>query len=314
MNKKILEVSGLRKSYGSYEAVKGLNFSLDTGSLFAFLGQNGAGKSTTIKVILGLLKADSGRIDYDCPAEFRRQIGVVFQDNVFDEALTVEENLLLYGRLYLGKAQAVKTRYREIARLLDVEAFAKQRFASLSGGQKRKAEIARALFNSPRLLFLDEPTTGLDPKTRTEVWRILHELQKQSGMTVFLTTHYMEETADADKVVIIHQGRKVCEGSPAELKAEYSHDKLLLTPADPEHLETQLTGRSLEFTKTADSYAVKMTGAAASIELLYTLKDNLRFYEAVKGSMDDVFLNAVGENLGAVAPAGATVHSSPAII
>ena len=298
---KILEINGLHKNFGTVEAVKGIDFYIDTGSLFAFLGQNGAGKSTTINIILGLLKSDKGNIDYSSFGSFeafKQNIGVVFQNNVFDDNLSVRENLLLYGELYLKNAKTVRTRFAEICELLSLEEYAEQRFKTLSGGQKRKAEIARALFNSPRVLFLDEPTTGLDPKTRAEVWNVLHKIRHESGMTIFLTTHYMEETSDADKVVIIHKGQSVCEGSPAELKAKYSHDKLLITPSNAKTLERDLSTRGFEFEKITDTYKVKIQSAAQSIDLLYALKDNVRYYESVKGSMDDVFLNAVGEEIG----------------
>ena len=297
----ILSVSRMRKRFGSVEAVRGVDFSIEAGSLFAFLGQNGAGKSTTIHMILGLLKPDEGVIDYGAFGgfdAFKRDIGVVFQNNVFDDHLTMKENLMLYGQLYLRDAGKVKTRYREICHLLALDGFDGQRFRTLSGGQKRKAEIARALFNQPRLLFLDEPTTGLDPKTRAEVWGRLDELRRESGMTIFLTTHYMEETAEADQVVIIHKGQLVCQGSPAELKAQYSRDTLRITPHDAPALEAQLAERGFALEKNGDTYAVPTRDAAQSIGLLYALKDNVRFYEAIKGSMDDVFLNAVGEDLG----------------
>ena len=298
---KIIEVNGLRKSYGNVEAVKGVDFFVETGSLFAFLGQNGAGKSTTINVILGLLNPDRGNIDYGAFGSFeafKQNIGVVFQNNVFDDHLTVEENLLLYGQLYLQNAKAVKTRYAEICDMLSLHEYAKKRFRTLSGGQKRKAEIARALFNTPQMLFLDEPTTGLDPKTRAEVWGVLREIQRQSGLTIFLTTHYMEETADANKVVIIHKGQCVCQGSPAELKAKYSHDRLLITPHDAQALERKLTEGGFAFERINDTYSAEMQSASESIELLYAMKGNVRYYEAAKGSMDDVFLNAVGEDIG----------------
>ena len=297
----IIEVNNLHKSFGDVEAVKGVDFQVEQGSLFAFLGQNGAGKSTTINVILGLLKPDGGNIDYSAFGDFegfKQNIGVVFQNNVFDDFLSVEENLLLYGQLYLRDAKVVRRRYAEICELLSLGEYAQKRFRTLSGGQKRKAEIARALFNTPRMLFLDEPTTGLDPKTRAEMWGTLRNLQREGGMTIFLTTHYMEETADADKVVIIHRGQRVCEGSPAELKAEYSYDRLLITPNDAQALEESLRKLGFEFERTTDTYAVGMRSAGESIGLLYAIKDNVRFYEAVKGSMDDVFLNAVGEDLG----------------
>jgi len=298
---KIIEINNLHKSFGNVEAVNGIDFYVEAGSLFAFLGQNGAGKSTTINVILGLLKLDRGNVDYEAFGSFeafKQSIGVVFQNNVFDDNLSVEENLLLYGELYMRNAKAAKKRFSEICDLFSLEKYSKQRFKTLSGGQKRKAEIARALFNTPRMLFLDEPTTGLDPKTRAEVWDILNAIRHKSGMTIFLTTHYMEETSNADKVVIIHKGQHVCEGSPAELKAKYSHDKLCITPHNPQVLEKHLSECGFDFKKVTDTYIVKMQGAAKSIELLYTLKDNIRFFESIKGSMDDVFLNAVGENIG----------------
>ena len=298
---KIIEVNNLHKSFGNVEAVKGVDFCIETGSLFAFLGQNGAGKSTTINMILGLLNPDAGNVDYSAFGsfeDFKQGIGVVFQNNVFDDNLSVRENLLLYGELYLRNAKTVKTRFAEICELLSLDEFANQRFKTLSGGQKRKAEIARALFNTPRMLFLDEPTTGLDPQTRADVWNVLHEIQKSSNMTIFLTTHYMEETSDADKVIIIHKGQRICEGSPAELKAKYSDDKLLITPHDDETLERDLSERGFKFEKVSDTYTIIMHSAAKSIELLYALKDNVRHYESVKGTMDDVFLNAVGEDIG----------------
>ncbi|MDR1565556.1 MAG: ABC transporter ATP-binding protein [Oscillospiraceae bacterium] len=300
MPNKILEINNLTKSFNGVKAVDKLSLCVEEGTLFAFLGQNGAGKSTTINVILGLLKAESGTISYGGSKDFstfKPQIGVVFQNNVFDENLSVEENLLLYGQLYLNNSKLVKRRYAEILELMQLKEYAKKRFKLLSGGQKRKAELARALFNEPRLLFLDEPTTGLDPKTRAEVWSIIHELRRRTGMTVFLTTHYMEETADADSVVIIHKGKKVTQGSPAELKAAYSHDKLRLTPVNAELLEAWLKEHSLPFEKTADTYSLVMENAESAIALLYELRQNIRFFEAIQGTMDDVFLNAVGESL-----------------
>ncbi|MDR1093691.1 MAG: ABC transporter ATP-binding protein [Clostridiales bacterium] len=298
----ILEVERLSKAFGGKPAVDGLGFSVPRGGLFAFLGQNGAGKSTTINMLIGLLKKDGGTVLYDGSpdlAAFKSQIGAVFQNNVFDGLLTVGENLSLYGSLYLRDPKAVKARRAEIVSLLSLGGLLKKRFATLSGGQKRKAEIARALFASPRLLFLDEPTTGLDPKTRAEVWQILRAARRETGMTVFLTTHYMEEAADADSVVIIHKGKKACEGSPADLKARYSSDRLLIAPENPERLERALNDKRLPFEKTADAYTVRVGDARRSIDLLHSLRDNIRFYEVKKGTMDDVFLNAVGEGLGA---------------
>ncbi|MCL2343916.1 MAG: ABC transporter ATP-binding protein [Firmicutes bacterium] len=299
--KTVIDVSNLSKSFGANKAVDNLSFSVPEGSLFAFLGQNGAGKSTTINMLIGLLQRDGGDVRYgageDFPA-FRQKIGVVFQDNVFDALLTVTENLELYAALTLEGGATVKTRPAELISLLDMGDYAKNRVKNLSGGQKRKAEIARALLCAPKVLFLDEPTTGLDPRTRAEVWNILRDIRQKTGMTVFLTTHYMEEAAGADRVVIIHRGKLLAEGSPAELKARYSQDRLLITPRDAAALEKGLNQRDLGFQKVADTYAVPIDDTEASIELLNALKANILFFEAQRGSMDDVFLNAVGERIG----------------
>ena len=283
MTKTILEVKNLSKSYGPVKAVDDLSFSVPAGSLFAFLGQNGAGKSTTINVLIGLLAKDSGEIVYGdggTYADFKDKIGTVFQDNILDENLTVAENMRLFGVLYIKDKATIERRFEKIVSLLSMEGFLKQRVKTLSGGQRRKAEIARALWCRPEILFLDEPTTGLDPKTRMQVWEVVNNLRKNGGMTVFLTTHYMEETADADEVVIIHKGRKAAQGSPAELKAQYSTDRLLITPNE------------------GAAYTKDVVSTEEAIDYLHHNRNNIRFFESQKGTMDDVFLNAVGERLG----------------
>lgn len=296
----VISVENLSKSFGSLKAVDNLSFSVPKGSLFAFLGQNGAGKSTTINMLVGLLEKDSGTILYNGNGNtsFKEKIGVVFQNNIFDELLSAEENLLLYGALYMADKKAVKTRYNEIIALLSMEDFAKKRVKTLSGGQKRKAEIARALFISPEVLFLDEPTTGLDPKTRAEVWDILNSVRKSTNMTLFLTTHYMEEAANADRVVIIHRGKKVSEGSPAELKSKYSSDRLIITPNDSEQFEKTLQNAGYSFEKAAENFILHTGDTAKTIEFLSLFKNEIRYFEVKKGTMDDVFLNATGERIG----------------
>ena len=294
----IIEVRNLKKVFDAKTVVDGVTFAVRKRSFFAFLGQNGAGKTTTINMIIGLLSRDGGEIIYDGSpdfAAFKDKIGVVFQHNISDDLLTVEENLRVYGALYIKSSAKLKERMAEVMELLSLEEFARQRFKTLSGGQKRKVEIARALFMSPEILFLDEPTTGLDPKTRADIWRIINTLKNDKGMTIFLTTHYMEETAAADYVNIIEKGKVVTAGSPAELKARYAFDRLLITPKDAVALEKQLEEEKIKWQKTADTYTVRLGGAADSIELLGRLKENIRFYEAINGSMDDVFLNVVGE-------------------
>jgi multidrug/hemolysin transport system ATP-binding protein len=289
----ILQVTHLTKAFGGVKAVDDVSFSVKKGEFFAFLGQNGAGKTTTINVIIGLQKADGGEvtcIDKD-------KIGIVFQNNILDDSLTVEENILTYGQLYVKNKKDAKRRAAELITLFDLTDFKKKFYKTLSGGQKRKVEVAAALFNEPTLLFLDEPTTGLDPKTRKDVWAILHNIQRANSLTIFLTTHYMEETTNADNVVIIHKGKISCSGTPAELKTKYTNDCLLITPADAKKFESQLKSKKLDYKKVADTYKIKIADTKTSIQLLYECKDNIKFYEAVKGTMDDVFLNVVGENL-----------------
>ena len=296
----IIDVKNLKKSFGGKVAVNGITFSVEKGSLFAFLGQNGAGKTTTINMIIGLVPSDDGEVLYDGSPDFsayKSKIGVVFQNNILDGLLTVEENLITHGTLYLNSVKKAKERLAEVAGLLSLNGFLKQRFSTLSGGQKRKAEIARALFMSPEILFLDEPTTGLDPKTRTEVWQVINKLKDQQGMTIFLTTHYMEETVWADFVAVIDSGSIVATGSPGELKSKYTHDRLHITPFNEKLMERQLEKLSYKSKKVADVYIVEVADAASSIELLGKLKENIRFYEMIKGSMDDVFLKVVGSAL-----------------
>ncbi|RJX27405.1 MAG: ABC transporter ATP-binding protein, partial [Acholeplasma sp.] len=231
----IVRVENLVKSYGEIKAVNDISFKVKRGSLFAFLGPNGAGKSTTINVMTTLLDKDSGQVFLNEQTEdeyFRNKIGVVFQGNVLDEDLTVKENLIYRGALYLKDKAAVKARYDELAKYLNLYEFENQRYKTLSGGQKRRTEIARALFSNPEILLLDEPTTGLDPETRQIVWKVIEDLKKNHGMTIFLTTHYMEEAANADHVVIINKGKIVAEGTPAQLKDEYSYDRLKIVAKD----------------------------------------------------------------------------------
>ncbi len=293
----ILRVENLTKNFGTLRAVDGLNFSVESGKLFAFLGQNGAGKSTTINMLIGTLKHDGGTIVYDGDKsfkEFKDKIGVVFQNNIFDDMLSVEENIKLFGRLYSSRKEDIKARYEELASLFEFKSFEKKKFKNLSGGQKRRVEIARALFNTPEILFLDEPTTGLDPKTRIDVWKIINKIRKETGMTVFLTTHYMEETADADEVVIIHKGQKIAEGSPAELKEKYSCDKIRIVPKAKTRFEKLIKGMS--FNKVSDYYEFLSKDPLEEVALLERFKSEIKYFEVLRGSMDDVFLNAIGDD------------------
>lgn len=292
----ILSVKNLSKSFGELKAVDNLSFSVKKGTLLAFLGENGAGKSTTINMLIGTLNQDDGEIVYGegkTLKQYKDKIGVVFQNNIFDDMLTVEENMKLFGTLYSDKNEKIKNLYEELADVFKFKEFEKKKFKDLSGGQKRRVEIARALFNTPEILFLDEPTTGLDPKTRIDVWKIINQIRHSTNMTVFLTTHYMEETSDADEVIIIDSGHKIAEGSPAELKEKFSCDKIKIVPKNPEKFEKLV--KDIKFKKIADQYEFLFKKTNKEIEFLEKFKKDIKFFEVYRGSMDDVFLNAVSK-------------------
>jgi multidrug/hemolysin transport system ATP-binding protein len=293
----IVRVENLVKSYGEIKAVNDISFKVKRGSLFAFLGPNGAGKSTTINVMTTLLDKDSGQVFLNEQTEdeyFRNKIGVVFQGNVLDEDLTVKENLIYRGALYLKDKAAVKARYDELAKYLNLYEFENQRYKTLSGGQKRRTEIARALFSNPEILLLDEPTTGLDPETRQIVWKVIEDLKKNHGMTIFLTTHYMEEAANADHVVIINKGKIVAEGTPAQLKDEYSYDRLKIVAKDKKIMIETLEKLNKSYEKIADQFIMIVSDSEEAIELINQLRANIAQFEMVKGTMDDVFIQVIG--------------------
>lgn len=295
---KILEVNNLHKKYGELTAVNNISFYVRKGELYAFLGQNGAGKSTTIRMIITLLEKDGGKVLLNGKTDenyIRNHIGVVFQDNVLDGALTVKENLLNRGALYLSSKKEVLDRYEILAEKLNLIEIENQRFKTLSGGQKRRVEIARALFSNPELLILDEPTTGLDPETRQVIWRVINDLRKHDGITVFLTTHYMEEAANADHIVVIHKGNIVVHGSPSELKDKYSKDYFRVVPKDKVLLINYLDKQKRVYELIADQYYIEIKDTQDTLDLITDIKENIKTFEVVKGTLDDVFVNVVGE-------------------
>lgn len=230
----IIQINHLSKSFGSVKAVQDLSFRVKEGELFAFLGINGAGKSTTINIMCGQLSKDSGSVlidehDLDKDIDFvKRELGVVFQSSVLDSALSVYDNLESRAALYGITGIEFKKRLAELAKILDFEDLLKRTVGKLSGGQRRRIDIARALFHKPKILILDEPTTGLDPQTRRTLWNVISSFRKNENMTVFLTTHYMEEAAEADYVVIIDDGKISAEGTPLELKNIYTGDYITI--------------------------------------------------------------------------------------
>ena len=275
----LIEVRNLVKTYGEIQAVKGISFTVAEGSLFSFLGTNGAGKSTTINILTTLLKQTSGVATiggYDVrkhPDKVRNLIGVVFQDSIMDKNLTVEENLMVRGSFYGLSEVKLTESVTKVIQLTKSHDFSQQRYGTLSGGQRRRVDIARALIHTPKILFLDEPTTGLDPKTRQDIWKLIRHLQKEKGMTVFLTTHYMEEAAESDHIVVIHKGEIRAEGTPAALKEKYCSDALKITTKNGERKVYQIA-------KTTDA-----------LPIIDKQRSEIAHVEIISGTLDDVFLN-----------------------
>lgn len=295
----IIEISSLSKRFGEVQAVNDLSFRVKEGELFAFLGINGAGKSTTINIMCGQLSKDSGTvqisgIDPDSdPDSVKRNLGVVFQNSVLDKELSVQDNLQSRAALYGIRGKAFRERLAELAGLLEFDDLLKRTVGKLSGGQRRRIDIARALIHRPKILILDEPTTGLDPQTRSTLWQVIGDLRKNEGMTVFLTTHYMEEAADADYVVILDSGMIAAEGTPLELKNTYTGDFITVYGAE----ESQIMQLGAPYDTIRDAYRVSVPNTAAATELILKYPDIFRDYEITKGKMDDVFLAVTGKKL-----------------
>ena len=297
--KNLIEISHLVKSFGDVKAVQDLSYRVKSGELFAFLGINGAGKSTTINIMCGQLPKDGGKvlingIDIDSdPNGIKQSLGVVFQNSVLDKDLSVQDNLQSRAALYGIKGKEFKERLLELAELLEFKDLLKRTVGKLSGGQRRRIDIARALLHNPKILILDEPTTGLDPQTRSMLWRVIEELRKKDGMTVFLTTHYMEEAADADYVVILDGGKIAAEGTPLELKNTYTGDFITLYGV----ADTSVKKLGLPYDLIRDTCRVSVPNTAAATELIIKYPEIFKDYEITKGKMDDVFLSVTGKKL-----------------
>ncbi|MBE6999659.1 MAG: ABC transporter ATP-binding protein [Ruminococcaceae bacterium] len=295
----IIEIEHLQKAFGNVRAVDDLSFKVAQGELFAFLGVNGAGKSTTINIICGSLRKDGGQViidgtdlDHNTDA-VKRELGVVFQNSLLDKALSVRDNLESRAALYGITGAAFKAKLLELAKLLDFEELLARPVGKLSGGQHRRIDIARALLHDPKILILDEPTTGLDPQTRKLLWNVIAMLRRQRGMTVFLTTHYMEEAADADQVVILERGRIVAEGTPLELKNRYTGDFVTLYGVE----ESAVKSLGVSYEKLPEAIRLALPNTAAATGLILEHPELFSDYEITKGKMDDVFLAVTGRSL-----------------
>ena len=295
----IISIEHLNKHFGEVKAVQDLSFCVKTGELFAFLGINGAGKSTTINIICGQLSKNSGHVEIDGADldhdtdRIKRDLGVVFQNSVLDAALSVYDNLESRAALYGILGQDFKKRLSELSALLGFEDLLKRPVGKLSGGQRRRIDIARALLHKPKILILDEPTTGLDPQTRKTIWNIIDRLRSQESLTVFLTTHYMEEAAEADYVVIIDSGKIVAKGTPLQLKNTYTGDFITLYGISKAAVKTL----GVAYEPLRDAYRLAVPDTAAATALIVKHPEVFKDYEITKGKMDDVFLAVTGKAL-----------------
>ena len=295
----IISIENLKKSFGEIKAVDNISFNVNKGELFAFLGVNGAGKSTTINILCGQLSKDEGKVIIDGisldedKSSLKRKIGVVFQESVLDGPLSVLDNLKSRGALYGLKGKVLDERINELAYLLNLNDLLKRQVNKLSGGQKRRVDIARALIHKPEIIILDEPTTGLDPQTRKNIWNVINNLRKTEGITVFLTTHYMEEATDANYVVILDNGKIATEGTPVDLKNKYTRDSVILYGAD----ENEVKKMGVEYIIQHNSIRFYVENTAKATDLIIKYPHIFKDYEITKGKMDDVFLSATGKAL-----------------
>ncbi|EGP8533017.1 ABC transporter ATP-binding protein [Listeria monocytogenes] len=299
----MIKLTNVVKKFGKIEAVKGINLEVEKGSLFAFLGENGADKSTTLSMICteseptsGEIYIDDEKLTFKNRKLFRQKLGVVFQENVLDDLLTVRENLYNRASLY-GKTKAeITERLALVSSIMGIEDILNRRFEKLSGGQKRRAEIARAIMHDPEILLLDEPTTGLDPKTRVSVWKIIDYLREELGMTVFLTTHYLEEAKDADQLAVIHKGKIIAQGTPTNIRSRFSVDKIFFYDAKVAELQKIMKKANLPFKVSKATMRVDVINQ--DVEILAILNQAAGLYgsfEVIKGNLDDAFISMIKE-------------------
>ena len=296
-----ISINDLTKVYGNYTAVNHISFCVSKGQLIGFLGVNGAGKSTTINMMSTLLHPTSGSISicgYDVQKEskiVREKIGIVYQNNMLDDLLTVRENLICRGIIHGLKKRQAEEKLAELCGIFSLKDLLRKKYRTLSGGQKRRCEIAAALMHTPELLILDEPTTGLDPAARQEVWNMVIGLQEQTGMTVFLTTHYMEEAAKADKIIIINKGKIIAEGMPHELKEKYAYDRLKLYCTAEQKTAVIRKLESVSFTEEHYGICIRLNSTKEVIPLMEHIGTAYNSFEVIQGTLDDVFLDVTKE-------------------
>ena len=286
----ILQAKNISKRYGNHLAVDNIQLQFKRGTFNAILGPNGAGKSTTISMLIGLKQPTQGEIIY----ESGTKIGVVFQTSVLDEMLTVRENLTIRAKQYKGLKP---DRVSDLIGRLGLSAFQKQKYGTLSGGQKRRVDIARALLHGPDLLFLDEPTTGLDIQTRKSIWDLLYQLQREEGMTVVLTTHYLDEADEADQIYIVDHGKVIAQGSALDIKSQYATNILKIRFKERQQIESiKSSGMSVEQQSQLE-YVLRPESEREAIDYLVQVRDKLAHFEFRPGTMDDAFIALTGREV-----------------
>ena len=295
----IIEIRDLYKSYRGQEAVKGVSIAVEKGQFLALLGPNGAGKSSIINILCTSLKADKGSVFVDGlkvgyqDFEIRKRIGVVFQNGVLDDLLTVEENLFTRGRFYGYRGYEMKNRVTDIAKMTGITELLKRPYGKLSGGQKRRCDIARALLHMPKILLLDEPTTGLDPQMRSAIWETVIHIKEQTGMTILLTTHYMEEAAKADEIVIVKDGRVILRDSPDAIKSTYAQDSLVLFSDTTELLRSLLDRRGVRYRMRGEGIEIPLKKTTDALVILEFCRGRFRDFEVLRGNMDNAYLKVI---------------------
>jgi len=295
----IISINNLKKSFKDVQAVNDLSFKVKKGETFAFLGENGAGKSTTINIMCGMLAKDSGTVEIsginidENLDEIKKKIGVVFQESVLDKALTVKDNLQTRASFYGIIGRRFEERLKDLTEMFELKDILNRTLKTLSGGQKRRVDIARALVHNPEILILDEPTTGLDPHTRRRIWEVIYDLKEKKGLTVFLTTHYMEEATEADYVLILEKGKISAQGTPLQLKNAYAKDYVTIYAEN----EQSVQKLNLPYEKIRNGFRLSVDNTAVATELIIKYPEIFKDYEITKGKMDDVFLNVTGRKI-----------------
>ena len=301
MKNEIIRIRNLSKSYGKLQAVKNISLNVYEGELFAFLGPNGAGKSTTINILSTLLEKDAGEIEINQHIlgrnndKIRNDIGIVFQKSFLDDLLTVRENLITRASFYGLENAVITKRINTLSEQLSLHEFIDRPYGKLSGGQRRRADIARALVNHPKVLFLDEPTTGLDPQTRNSIWTYIEDLRIKHKMTIFLTTHYMEEAAKCDRVCVIDHGEILELKTPRELRVQYAPTLMRIKTERLD--ESSLKQFNVPFQRINDGYEIVLKESKEAYPILDTYRSEIDQFEVVEGTMDTVFLALTGKTI-----------------